>query len=279
MQASTFHAMCARVLRAHAEVIGRSPQFTVYDEDNQKRTIARLLSEAEECVHRPQRRCCTRYRPARTRPCKSTGTRASPSTNAARSSLESGREYEQELRRGDALDFDDLLLRTVLLLQARPDLLAAYRKRWRAVLVDEYQDTNPIQARLLRLLVRCAENRHFMAVGDDRQVIYGFRLADVRLILGFTEEYPGASVVKLVRNYRNPQLILDAANSVIAHNKRQFPLELFADEKNQAGKPITVARVAEGHRRGALDRLGNPARARAWRDARETSRYSAGART
>jgi len=239
MQASTFHAMCARILRSHAQLIGRSPQFTVYDEDNQKRTIARLLTEAEEaCIDHKQ----VLHEISTSKNQAVQVDRYASFAVDERSQIVARvwADYEQELRRSDALDFDDLLLRTVLLLQAREDLLAAYRKRWRAVLVDEYQDTNPIQARLLRLLVRCVENRHFMAVGDDRQVIYGFRLADVRLILGFTEEYQGASVVKLVRNYRNPQLILDAANSVIAHNKRQFPLELFADEKNQAGKPITV---------------------------------------
>lgn len=239
IQAGTFHAMCARVLRAHCELIGRSPRFTIYDEDNQKRAIKRHLTQGD-------RACITD---------KEVIAEISASKNQAvpvaryasfavddRSQIvaRAWAEYEQELRRGDALDFDDLLLRTVQLLEARTDLLAAYRKRWPAVLVDEYQDTNPIQARLLRLLVRCKENRHFMVVGDDRQVIYGFRLADVRLILGFEDEYPGSSVVKLERNYRNPQRFLDAANSLIDHNQRQFKLKVFADKKNQVGSPITV---------------------------------------
>jgi DNA helicase-2/ATP-dependent DNA helicase PcrA len=239
IEACTFHAMCARLLRSHSELIGRSPRFTIYDEENQKRAIKRHLTQGD-------RACITD---------KEVIAEISASKNQVvpvaryasfavdeRSQIvaRAWSEYEQELRRGDALDFDDLLLRTVQLLQARPDLLAAYRKRWPAVLVDEYQDTNPIQARLLRLLVRCTENRHFMVVGDDRQVIYGFRLADIRLILGFEAEYPGARLVKLERNYRNPQRFLDAANSLMEHNEHQFQLKVFANEKNQDGSPIAV---------------------------------------
>jgi DNA helicase II / ATP-dependent DNA helicase PcrA len=243
VQACTFHAMCSRLLRSHAQLIGRSTRFTIYDEDNQKRVFRRLVTQADAA------RIPLRDITAEISKCKNqaiTLARYAKFATDERSRVVARvwSEYEAELRRADALDFDDLLLRTVQLLNAREDLLDAYRMCWPVVLVDEYQDTNPIQARLLRLLVKCPENRHFMAVGDDRQVIYGFRLARVDLILGFEEEYPGSSVVKLERNYRNPQRFLDAANSLIGHNKRQFKLKVFADEKNPAGEPITVHRSA-----------------------------------
>jgi DNA helicase II / ATP-dependent DNA helicase PcrA len=243
VQACTFHAMCSRLLRSHAQLIGRSTRFTIYDEDNQKRMFRRLVTQADAA------RIPLRDITAEISKCKNqaiTLARYAKFATDERSRVVARvwSEYEAELRRADALDFDDLLLRTVQLLHARKDLLDAYRMCWPVVLVDEYQDTNPIQARLLRLLVKCPENRHFMAVGDDRQVIYGFRLARVDLILGFEEEYPGSTVVKLERNYRNPQRFLDAANSLIDHNKRQFKLKVFADEKNPAGEPITVHRSA-----------------------------------
>jgi DNA helicase II / ATP-dependent DNA helicase PcrA len=243
VQAGTFHAMCSRLLRSHAELVGRSTRFTIYDEDNQKRVFRRLVTQADAA------RIPLRDITAEISACKNqtiTLARYAKFATDKRSRVVARvwSEYEAELRRADALDFDDLLLRTVQLLHARPDLLAAYRMCWPVVLVDEYQDTNPIQARLLRLLVKCPENRHFIAVGDDRQVIYGFRLANVDLILGFEEEYPSSTVVKLERNYRNPQRFLDAANSLIDHNKRQFKLKVFADEKNPVGEPITVHRSA-----------------------------------
>jgi DNA helicase-2/ATP-dependent DNA helicase PcrA len=239
VQAGTFHAMCSRLLRSHAELIGRSPRFTIYDADNQKRVYRRLITDADAA--RIKRSEITGEISACKNQAITVGQYAKFATDEpSRVVARIWGEYEAELRRADALDFDDLLLRTVQLLEAREDLLDAYRLSWPVVLVDEYQDTNPIQARLLRLLVKCRQNRHFMAVGDDRQVIYGFRLADVGLILGFEDEYPGSSVVKLERNYRNPQRFLDAANSLIGHNKRQFKLTVFADEDNQAGEPITV---------------------------------------
>jgi len=240
VQAGTFHAMCSRLLRSHAELIGRSPRYTIYDEDDQKRVFKRLVTQADAaCI--TQRDISSEISACKNQAITVTQYARFATDGRSRVVARVWAEYEAELRRADALDFDDLLLRTVQLLQARQDdLLAAYRRNWPVVLVDEYQDTNPIQARLLGLLVKCEENRHFLAVGDDRQVIYGFRLADIGLILGFEDEYAGSSVVKLERNYRNPQRFLNAANSLIGHNKRQFKLNVFADEGNQDGEPITV---------------------------------------
>jgi DNA helicase-2/ATP-dependent DNA helicase PcrA len=240
MNASTFHAMCARILRAHAGLVGRTPGFTIYDDDNAARAVQRVLTQAEKASI-DARSVIQEIKTSKNQAVPLARYEAFAVDDTSRIVARVWQEYEQELRRADALDFNDLLLRTVQLLRANPDLRGAYQARWPSVLVDEYQDTNPVQAMLLRLLIgRAATNRNFMAVGDDKQVIYGFRLADVRLILEFEEEYPGASVVTLVRNYRNSPQILDGANSLIARNKLQRPMTLVADEKNRHGPPITV---------------------------------------
>jgi DNA helicase-2/ATP-dependent DNA helicase PcrA len=235
INAGTFHAMCARVLRSHPTLIGRTMQFSIYDEEDAKRTIRRLLTKAEAAFITPM---------AALREISVNKNHEVPLDRYESLALDQTsrivsrvwREYELELRRADALDFDDLLLRTVQLLKGNAELCAAYQQKWPCVLVDEYQDTNPTQARLLKLLAgRADERRSLMVVGDDKQVIYGFRLADVRLILGFEEEYPGATVVTLKRNYRNTPQVLKVANALIAHNVVQRPMALEADEKTKDG--------------------------------------------
>ena len=237
IRAGTFHSVCARVLRnhAHLELVNRTARFSIYDEDDTQKAIKRLLSTAEEAqigaagvlkeisANKNHAVPLSRYE-------------AVAIDQRSRIVARVWREYELELRRSDALDFDDLLLRTVELLKGYPDLLAAYQQKWANILVDEYQDTNPTQARLLALLAgRADPQRSLMVVGDDKQVIYGFRLADVRLILGFPEEYPGATVLTLKRNYRNSPQILAAANALIAHNVIQRPMALEADKKTKDG--------------------------------------------
>jgi DNA helicase-2/ATP-dependent DNA helicase PcrA len=235
INAGTFHAMCARVLRSHHKLVGRTTQFSIYDEEDGKRAIRRMMSKAEEAFITPL---------AVLREISVNKNHEVPLDRYESLALDQTsrivsrvwREYELELRRADALDFDDLLLRTVQLLKGNADLRAAYQRKWPNVLVDEYQDTNPTQARLLRLLAgRADPRRSLMVVGDDKQVIFGFRLADVRVILGFEEEYPGATVVTLRRNYRNTPQILKAANALIAHNELQRPMSLEADKKTKHG--------------------------------------------
>jgi DNA helicase-2/ATP-dependent DNA helicase PcrA len=239
IHASTFHAMCARILRAHAEFIERTPQFSLYDQDNASQAIKRLLAPAEQALidHGSVLREISTSK-NQSVPLSRYASLAFDDTSRLVARVWA--DYEEELRRSDALDFDDLLLKTVQLLTRRRDLLAAYQEKWTSVLVDEYQDTNPVQARLLRLLLGESQGTDFMAVGDDRQVIYGFRLANVRLILDFEDEYPGASVITLTRNYRSSQPILDAANRLIAENRRQRSPALFADAKNAKGPPVAV---------------------------------------
>ncbi len=240
IQAGTFHSVCAGVLRSHAQLVNRSARFSIYDEDDAQKAIKRLLSKAEEAQITPG---------GVLKEISVNKNHAVPLERYASLAIDQTslivarvwREYELELKRADALDFDDLLLGTVHLLKGHPDLCAAYQQKWPSILVDEYQDTNPTQARLLALLAgRADPQRNLMVVGDDKQVIYGFRLADVRLILGFQEEYPGATVLTLKRNYRNSPQVLAAANTLISHNVLQLPMALEADRNTKDGPEVMV---------------------------------------
>lgn len=235
IHAGTVHAMCARILRNHPELIDRTAQFQIYDESDTGRLVTRLLSSDEAAwINASVVRREISTNKNHTVPLAQYAAVAVDKTSRIVARV--WREYERELERADALDFDDLLLRTVELLRAHPDIRAGYRERWPHILVDEYQDTNPLQASLLRLLA----DADFMAVGDDKQVIYGFRLADVRLILDFEEEYPQASVLTLTQNYRNSPQILRAANRLITHNLVQRPMTLEPRKGAEDGPEIEV---------------------------------------
>jgi len=235
IQAGTFHGTCARILRSHHALIGRSSQFQIYDESDARRVIRRALTEEEVAWIKPsvvQHEISANKHHAV--PLEQYAAVAADRTSQIVARVWG--EYERELTRADALDFDDLLLRTVELLRANTDIRTGYRERWQHILVDEYQDTNPTQARLLRVLA----DRDFMAVGDDKQVIFGFRLADVRLILDFEKEYRDAYVFTLQENYRNSPQILQAANRLIAHNRVQRPMTLVPTRETEDGPEIAV---------------------------------------
>ena len=235
IHAGTFHATCARVLRSHPQLIGRTGQFQIYDEDEARRLVARTLTQEEAAWIKPSvvRREISANKNHAV-PVEQYTAVAADKTSRIVARVWS--EYERELRRADALDFDDLLLRTVELLRAHPDIRAGYQEKWPHILVDEYQDTNPTQARLLRVLA----GRDLMATGDDKQVIYGFRLADVRLILDFEKEYRDARVLTLEENYRNSPQILKAANRLIAHNRVQRHMALWPTKGTEDGPEIQV---------------------------------------
>jgi DNA helicase-2/ATP-dependent DNA helicase PcrA len=235
----TFHATCARLLRSHPDLIDRSSHFTIYDESDALSVVNQTLRRAERARLKPKK--VQREISLNKNQALSASRYASFATDeASRIVARVWQAYEEELKRADALDFDDLLVRTVDLLAGHADLRVAYQQKWRAVLVDEYQDTNPIQARLLRLLVGGEGNRNFMFVGDDRQVIYGFRLADIRLILDFEQEYHDASVVTLRINYRSTKQILDAANRLMTFNLAQREVTLLPDEETEPGPEVMV---------------------------------------
>jgi DNA helicase-2/ATP-dependent DNA helicase PcrA len=244
MWVMTFHAACARMLRAEAARLGYTRQFTIYDTADSRRLIKRCL---DDLGIDPKR-----FTPA------SVHSQISDAKNKLRDAdayaqmvgsffeqtvADVYRSYERELHRMNAMDFDDLLVRAVNVLELFPEVRDRYAKGFRHVLVDEYQDTNHAQYRWLQLLTQ--QHRNIMVVGDDAQSIYGFRGADITNILEFEDAYPDAHVVKLEQNYRSTQTILDAANAVIRNNRGQKPKSLWSDLGQ--GDPIKVRELDDEH--------------------------------
>ncbi len=244
MWVMTFHAACARMLRAEAARLGYTRQFTIYDTADSRRLIKRCL---DDLGIDPKR-----FTPG------SVHAQISDAKNKLRDSdayaqmvgsffeqtvADVYRSYERELHRMNAMDFDDLLVRAVNVLELFPEVRERYANGFRHVLVDEYQDTNHAQYRWLQLLA--GEHRNLMVVGDDAQSIYGFRGADITNILEFEDSYPDAHVVKLEQNYRSTQTILDAANAVIRNNRGQKPKSLWSDLGQ--GDPIKVRELDDEH--------------------------------
>ena len=235
IKAGTFHSLCHGILRSHPELVGRTAHFSIYDETDGKRVVGRLVTSTERAIVKP----AEVLREISTNKSQSIPLERYEAFAVDRKSRIVARvwkEYEAELQRADAFDFDDLLLKTVELLSEHENVRQGYLERWTHVVVDEYQDTTPVQARLLRLLA----GRDLMVVGDDKQVIYGFCLAEVRLILDFEREYAGGVVFTLERNYRNSQPILTAANNLISKNTVQRPMRLYAATRKQDGPPVQV---------------------------------------
>ena len=215
---STFHSMCVRILRRYIDRLGYDTNFTIYDADDQKtlikdvckylqidtkmfkeRSLLSAISSAKDELVTPEEM-----------------TLRAEGDWAKKKIAQVYTEYEKQLKANNALDFDDLLLKTVQLLQTQPDVLEYYQERFRYIMVDEYQDTNTVQFKLVSLLAGKYQN--LCVVGDDDQSIYKFRGANIMNILNFEKEYPNAKVIKLEQNYRSTQNILNAANSVIANN-------------------------------------------------------------
>lgn len=235
---STFHSTCARILRRDIEKIGYSRSFTIFDDDDQQRVIKEILKQLNiDDRFLPVRELRSKISDAKNRmmtPDEWFGKTLRDRRNSMIHDVMT--EYEKRMKELNALDFDDLLLKTLILLADHPPVLDAYRRRFRYVLVDEYQDTNRTQYELLRLLT--AESRNLCVVGDDDQSIYGWRGADIRNILEFESDYPDAAVIKLEQNYRSTGNILDAANQVIAHNEGRKDKTLWTE--HSAGDRITV---------------------------------------
>jgi DNA helicase-2/ATP-dependent DNA helicase PcrA len=238
---STFHSSCVRILRRDGSHIGYEPNFAIYDQDDSLALVKRVLRafELDEKAYPPRGIRSTIDR------MKNRGLLPADLSREGTLDLQRVREiyqrYQLELRRANALDFGDLLLLTARLFETHPGVLASYQRRWRYVLVDEYQDTNPIQYRLLRLLV--AAHRNLCVVGDEDQSIYRFREADIRNILDFEKDFPGAKVVRLERNYRSTQPILSAASAVVANNVERKGKRLYTDRSG--GEPVRFYEAAD----------------------------------
>jgi len=217
MWISTFHSMCARLLRREAQRIGYKSTFTIHDEDDRRRLIKRCMEELNLDPKRfPPESISRQISDAKNQ----LRTAAEFREQGGRFSQVAADVYERyELRHAamNAMDFDDLLMKTVQLLESFPDRLRHYQQAFRFVLVDEYQDTNHAQYRLANLLA--GEHRNLAVVGDDDQSIYSWRGADIRNILEFERDYPDARVIRLEQNYRSTQAILDVANAVVTNNR------------------------------------------------------------
>jgi DNA helicase II / ATP-dependent DNA helicase PcrA len=235
MTIGTFHALGHRLLRAHARRVGRSPRFSVYDGHTSRRLIARTLEELRAGERLAVRLVALQIGQAKARLIDPGGYRALRDNDLTRLIAAAYEGYERALERSDALDLDDLIVRTVALL-GEPDLAARYRERWRAILVDEHQDTNPAQHELVRRLA--SGHRNLTVAGDDDQAIYHWRGADLSNLLGFERDFPGARVVALERNYRSSGAIVTAAARLAAHNSRRRAKTMWTPA--QAGPPVAL---------------------------------------
>ena len=216
---STFHSACVRILHRHIDLLGYDTGFTIYDTDDQKTVMKDVCKKLQIDTKQLKERTILNVISSAKNELVGVETfEKRASWDFMQQKIAAAyREYQQTLRRNNALDFDDLLMLTVKLFQKCPEVLQNYQNRFTYIMVDEYQDTNTAQFELVRLLA--AGNRNLCVVGDDDQSIYKFRGANIRNILDFEKEYPDAKVVRLEQNYRSTQSILDAANAVISHNQ------------------------------------------------------------
>ena len=216
---STFHSTCARILRRDIEKLGYSRSFVIYDDDDQGRVLKELYRQLNiDEAFIPPREIRAKISDAKNR-LMTPDEWFSRSGRDRRNSMihDLMTAYEKKLKSLNALDFDDLLLKTLELFADHPPVLQQYQDRFRYVMVDEYQDTNKAQYEMIRMIT--SESRNLCVVGDDDQSIYGWRGADIRNILDFELDYPDAKVIRLEQNYRSTSNILDAANQVIANNE------------------------------------------------------------
>ena len=242
---STFHSTCVRILRRYIDRLGYDTNFTIYDTEDQKtvmksvcqklqldsklykeRMLLNVISHAKDEYISPNEFLLEAKGDFR-------------QEKIAQAYVE----YQKELKKNNALDFDDLLVKTVELFQSCPDVLEYYQNRFRYIMVDEYQDTNTVQFKFISTLAR--QYRNLCVVGDDDQSIYKFRGANIRNILDFEKVFPDAKVVKLEQNYRSTQNILNAANGVIANNRGRKEKELWTE--NEQGEPILFQQFQNGY--------------------------------
>ncbi len=226
---ATFHSTCVRILRRHIDLLGFDNNFTIYDTDDSKSVIKEILKRREvDSKQYPDKRFLNWISS-----CKNELSSPEDEMEEALGDYTDElyakvyKDYQDALRKNNALDFDDLIMKTVELFKAFPEVLENYQNRFLYIMVDEYQDTNTAQFELIRLLAD--KNKNICVVGDDDQSIYKFRGANIRNILDFEKVYPNAKVIKLEQNYRSTQTILDAANSVISNNSSRKPKSLWTD--------------------------------------------------
>jgi DNA helicase-2/ATP-dependent DNA helicase PcrA len=249
MWVSTFHSACVRILRRDAPMLGYRSNFSIYDDLDSRRAVEYCVRDLGLDPKRfPPKALHAAIGKAKNELIDFESFAGQGSGPYHERVAEVYRLYQQRLLAASAMDFDDLLMVTVELLGAFPQVLEHYQGRFRYLLVDEYQDTNHAQYRLVKMLA--AGHRNVCVVGDSDQSIYAFRGADIRNILEFQRDYPDARVVVLDRNYRSTQTILDAANAVISHNLGRQPKHLWTDLGK--GDPVTVYRAQDEHDEAAF---------------------------
>ncbi|HEX5990768.1 MAG TPA: UvrD-helicase domain-containing protein [Solirubrobacterales bacterium] len=257
MWVTTFHSACARMLRVDAERLGYSKGFTIYDQADSLRMLKRCLTELGVDPKRfPPRAIHAKISGAKNQLIDSDSYNESAHGEFEEIVAEAFPLYEKRMREANAMDFDDLLVRTVNAMELFPEVRERWQRTFRHVLVDEYQDTNHAQYRLLQLLA--SEHGNLMVVGDEDQSIYGFRYADVSNILDFDKDFEGAEVVKLEQNYRSTQTILSAANAVVERNRERRPKELWSE--GEEGEKVQLNELTDEHEEarwvaGEIERL------------------------
>src|SRR3954465_1096429 len=267
---STFHSLCVRILRQDIEKLdeGYNKSFTIYDTDDSTKVIKACIKELGiDEKQLPARMVRNAISSAKNSGRDSTDFASATEYNDEKRAAMARvfQMYDERLNKANALDFDDLMIKTVQLLRRCPETREKYNNRFKYILVDEYQDTNPLQFSLISFLTEKQQN--ICVVGDDAQSIYGFRQADIRNILEFENHFPSAKVILLEQNYRSTQTILDAAHAIIENNVNQKKKKLWT--ANAGGEKLfyyqafdadgearfVASKIEEHHRRNARDRI------------------------
>ncbi len=235
---STFHSTCVRILRRYIDKLGYDRNFTIYDTDDQKTVIKEVCKKLNiDTKIFKERSMLAAISSAKDELLTAEEFRLRPGGDYARQRIAAVYQaYQSTLRSNNALDFDDLIMKTVELFSTQPDVLAYYQERFKYIMVDEYQDTNTAQFKFVSILA--SKYKNLCVVGDDDQSIYKFRGANIYNILNFEKEYPEAKVIKLEQNYRSTQNILGAANAVIKNNSGRKDKSLWTS--NEEGNPVVL---------------------------------------
>ena len=241
---STFHSACVRILRRHIEGLGYTTNFTIYDGDDQKTLMRQILKRLDMDPKTYREKAVLSQVSSLKNELVSFEEYSARAAGNFRDSqvAEIYTAYQEELKKNNALDFDDLLVKTVELLQSDRDVREYYQNRFQYIMVDEYQDTNHAQFKLIELLA--GKHGNLCVVGDDDQSIYRFRGADIRNILEFEAEYPGAQVIRLEQNYRSTKTILEAANQIISNNEGRKEKRLWTE--NEEGEKLRICAFETG---------------------------------
>src|ERR671917_1298151 len=244
MWVMTFHSACVRMLRSDAHRLGYTRSFTIYDAADSRRVIKKAIDDLDIDPKRfTPRAMQSQISDAKNKLRSADDYRQMVGSYFEQTVADVYEHYERELHRMNAMDFDDLLVRAVNVLELFQEVRDRYATGFRWVLVDEYQDTNHAQYRLLQLLA--GEHRNLTVVGDDDQAVYGFRGADIRNILDFEDDFPDAHVVKLEQNYRSTQTILSAANAVVMNNRARKSKALWTE--GDRGDKIGIREMPDEH--------------------------------